>query len=107
VALVLFRLAEVAGKERDYSRAEGLSRQALAVFVEVQGPEGVKTAMAHTQLGHILWYEKKYAEARQESQLGFRLLVNQPSPASELLEMTKKDLAEEDKILSSNLLNAH
>jgi hypothetical protein len=58
--------------------------------------------MAHTQLGDSLLYEKKYADARQESLLGLGLLVKQPGPASESLEMAKKDLAEEDKMLSSN-----
>lgn len=103
VATVLFRLAEAAGREAVYDRAEGLGRQALAIFVEVQGPEGTKTAMAHTQLGHCLRYEKKYLEARQESQLGYAVLVKQPGPQGEFFEMAKNDLAEEDRLLSSKL----
>lgn len=96
VASLLFRLAEVTGKQNDYSRAEGLARQALAIYVEVQGPEGIRTAMAHAQLGDVLRNEKRYAEARQESQLGYAALLQQPEPRGEFFEMAKKKLVEEN-----------
>ena len=97
VASVLFRLAELAGQKGDYRRGEDLARQALAIFAEVQGPAGAKTGIAHAQIGHLLLYEKRYVEARRESQLGFDILFKQPGLPSEFFEMAKKDLAIEDE----------
>jgi hypothetical protein len=102
---VLFQLAEIAGKRSDYPRAEDLVRQALPIFVEAQGAEGPKPAMAHVQLGHVLLFEKKYSEAKQESQWGYSLLIKQPHPENEFFEMAKKDLVEENKHLSSGRID--
>ncbi len=101
IAVVLFQLAETAGKRNDYPRAEGLVREALPIFIEAQGSDGPKPAMAHIQLGHVLFCERKYSAAKQESQWGYNLLMKQPHPESQFFEMSKKDLIEEDKHLSA------
>jgi hypothetical protein len=89
-------LASVANKQKDNARAELLIRQALSTFLDIQGPAGAKTAMAHVQLGHILLCEKKYAEAARESETGYGILLKQPVAQGEFFNMAKEDLAAEN-----------
>jgi tetratricopeptide (TPR) repeat protein len=107
VATLLCRLAEIAGKEKDNPGAEALVRQALAIFLEVQGPTGNKTAMAHVELGHFLLCEQRYSEAKQESAAGYGTLVKPNDDSGEFLEMAKKDLAEEATRIRPRRSDAH
>ncbi len=95
VASLLFHLSEVAYKQRSYAGAETLARQALSIFLRVQGPSGPKTAQSHVQLGHCLLLQKRYVEASQESQLGYTLLLKQPGLPSQFLQLAIKDIAQE------------
>jgi len=95
-------LAGIANKQNDNTRAEPLMRQALATFHDIQGPEGMKTAAAHVQLGHILLCEGKYVEAKQETQLGSDILFKHTLPQGEFFEMAKSDLAEENAKLGGS-----
>ena len=100
VAWMALRLGCVAIKKKNYPRAEALIRHALAIDLETQGPQRTSTGLAHITLGHLLLCEKRFAAARQESQLGYDIAFKESLPEGEFFNMAKKDLAEEDVGLS-------
>jgi eukaryotic-like serine/threonine-protein kinase len=96
VASVLGNLAGIARLRGNNTRSEVLFRQALAINLEAQGPNHVNTGNTYVNLGHLLLREKKYLAAREETLLGYNVLVKQIAPGGDFIQEAEKDLAEEN-----------
>jgi serine/threonine-protein kinase len=93
IAVATSNLGTVSYGRKDYRRAEELYRDAIRRFSATQGADHLNTGIAHVKLGRTLLRERRFADARVESQAGHDILVKQASPSLSFLQNSLKDLA--------------
>lgn len=95
IALALSNLATAIMAKKDYPRAEAMYREAVRRYTEAQGPNHTNTGIARIKLGRALLRERRFAEARVESQAGYDILIKQTSPSLGFLRNARRDLVAE------------
>ncbi len=93
IGIALSNLAGVYSARKDYARAEATYRDALARFVAALGPDHSNTGIAHIKLGRTLLRQRRFREATEESEAGYRILIHQSEPGTSFLQAARKDLA--------------
>jgi eukaryotic-like serine/threonine-protein kinase len=98
-ATALSNLASVYMAEKQWPKAEKIYRQVIPLYVETQSAAHVNTGIARTKLGRVLLREGRYAEAAQESQAAYDILITQMDPGVSWLVRAREDLVEEYEAL--------
>ena len=86
-------LGSVAAKRGDQVEAERLFREAVQRFSTAQSPTHMNTGVARVKLGRALLYQRKFADAEQESLAGYGIIEKQASPSISWLDNARTDLA--------------
>ena len=82
----------MASARGEYARAEGLFREALAMFLATLGPRHANTAIARIKLGRSLLRQQRFSEAEKETLAGFEILSPQADPSISFLRAAREDL---------------
>ena len=85
-------LASVLVAKGEYTRAEGLYREAIAVFERALSPEHLSTGIARIKLGRALLRQGRFAEAERETLAGHEVVRAQASPSVSWLRSARADL---------------
>jgi eukaryotic-like serine/threonine-protein kinase len=95
IGIGLANLASVYLAKSDFSRAEPLIREAIAVYLKTLSADHLNTGIARVKLGRVLVRQRRYAEAEQETRAGYDILRKQMNPTVSWLQTARKDLVEE------------
>ena len=71
IGIAMSNLGSVATARKDYARAEGAYREAIALFAETQPPTHLNVGIARIKLGRALLRQGRLAEAEPESSRGW------------------------------------
>ncbi|MBS0378343.1 MAG: tetratricopeptide repeat protein [Proteobacteria bacterium] len=95
LAIALSNVAYVLLLRKDYADAELAFRDVVERFTETLGAQNVNTGIAHVKLGRTLLRERRFDEARTQTQSGYDNLSAQANPGISYLQAARKDLAAE------------
>src|SRR6185503_10113876 len=93
IGIALSNLGGVYSVRKDYPRAEGLFREAIAMFSETQSPTHLNVGIARLKLGRALLREGRHADAEVELLAGMGILAKQASPSVLWIKSAREDLA--------------
>ncbi len=99
LGIALSNLGGVHMDRKQYTRAERLFRQAIALFTETLSPNHLNTGIARIKLGCALVAERRFAEAETESLAGYEILVKQTSHSVSWLQNARADRVTECEAL--------
>jgi serine/threonine-protein kinase len=85
-------LASVFVAREDYARAEGLYRDAVAIFERTLSPTHLNTGIGRIKLGRALLRQGRPAEAERESLAGYAIVAAEAAPTSSWLVAARADL---------------
>jgi serine/threonine protein kinase/tetratricopeptide (TPR) repeat protein len=92
VGASLANLASTWFARGDYSRAEGLFRQALAIYTKTRPADDLNVGIARVKLGRTLVRQSKWQEAEPHLLAGYEI-VHKQAPTSETATAGRDDLA--------------
>ena len=93
MAVGLGNLASVYLARKQYARAEGLFREAVAVQSKTVGPDHTDTGIAQIKLGRALVRQGRFAEAQPVILTGYATLSKKMAPSVSWLQSARLDLA--------------
>ena len=99
IATALSNLGGVNMGRGDFGRAEGLYRDALAMYERTQSPTHLNAGIAHIKVGRALLRQRRYAEAEVESRAGYDIVRKQTSQSISFLTAARTDLVAEYEAL--------
>jgi hypothetical protein len=79
---------------KDNLRAEGLFREALAIYTATLPAGHLNIAIARIKLGRTLLRQGRHDDAEKEVTAGYAILSKQVNPSASWLQSARADLAE-------------
>ena len=92
LGVAVSNLASVYLAREQFTRAEQLYREALAIFADTLPADHLNSAVAQVKLGRALVRQQRYGEAEGYLLNGYRLLTAQSSPTVSWLQTARQDL---------------
>ena len=93
ISIALSNIAGVLQERKQYTQAEALFREAIRRYDGLLAPDHQLVGIAHSRLGRVLRLEGRWTDAREESEVGYTILMKQSTPPTTWVQRARMDLA--------------
>lgn len=92
VATAMSNRATAYSQQGEYARAETIFRDVIERYTKALSAQHLNTGIARIRLGRVLVRQKRWAEAREQSLAGYRIVSEQAQPSVSWLNGARTDL---------------
>jgi tetratricopeptide (TPR) repeat protein/predicted Ser/Thr protein kinase len=102
VATAMSNRGAVYSQQGDYARAEAIFRDVIDRYTKALSADHLNTGIARIRLGRALVRQKRWAEAREQSLAGYRIVSSQTQPNVSWLNGARTDLVAASEALGDS-----